>query len=326
MTRHDQIDEALLEEAMDWFLRLNEPSRSNSDELAFAAWIGRSAQHQQAWTKACRTWEVMGETSPVNIPAWQNPRRAPTARPRGFGRRKAAGIGLAALAACLVAIVAGPSIVMRTQADYATATAQTRRVTLQDGSTVDLSASSAIAVDFSGTARRVKLLSGEAFFDVRPDASRPFVVDAGGELDITVVGTAFDVNVTPQLATVQLAHGAVDLSAPQTGAAMKLKPGDFVSLERRSGQLSRSSMDVEAIASWRGGKLFVQDVPISTVVAELQRYHPSWITVASGELAGRRVTGLYDLTDPDRALEALVGPYGAKVHHVSPYLRVLSFL
>jgi transmembrane sensor len=36
------------------------------------------------------------------------------------------------------------------------------------------------------------------------------------------------------------------------------------------------------------------------------------------------VTGLYDLSDPDRALEALVQPFGGKMHRISPYLRVLA--
>lgn len=325
MTRHDQIDEELLEEAMDWLLRLCDPSRSNNDELAFAAWVGRSPDHQQAWTKACRTWAVMGETIPVNLPAWQVPQRKRAAQPRRFGRRQAIGIGIAAIAACLVAIVVGPTFVTQYQADYTTKTAENRRITLEDGSTVDMSAASAISVDFSGSGRRVRLLSGEAFFDVTPDTRRPFTVDAGGELNITVVGTAFDVNVTPQIASVQLAHGSVDLSTLKTGSSMKLRPGDVVTLDRSTGQLSRTSTDVDVIAAWRDGKLFVQDVPISAVVAELQRYHPSWITVASGTLGERRITGLYDLSDPDRALEALVSPYGAKVHHVSPYLRILSF-
>jgi transmembrane sensor len=325
VTRHDQTDEELLEEAMDWFLRLRDPSRSDIDDLAFAAWIGRSTQHEQAWAKACRTWDIMGETQPVNIPAWKALPPPLSAKPRRFGRRYAIGMGIAALAACLVAAVVGPTAVIRYQADYTTATAEIRHITLEDGSTVDMSAASAIAVDFSGTARRVRLLSGEAFFDVQPDISRPFTVDAGGELNITVVGTAFDVNVTPQVASIQLAHGAVDLLARKTRNAMQLRPGDFVTLDRVSGQLSRASTDIDAIAAWRDGKLFVQDVAIKTVVAELQRYHPSWITVASTELGERRITGLYDLSDPDRALEALVSPYGAKVHHVSPYLRVLSF-
>lgn len=325
MTRHDQTNEALLEEAMDWFLRLREPSRSNSDDIRFSSWIGQSLAHQQAWTKACHTWEVLGESVPVNMSAWQSPRRIQPVGRRAIRRRGAIGLGLGAVAACLVALAAGPAVLTRYQADYRTQTAETRRIMLEDGSTVEMSASSAIAVDFSANRRAVRLLSGEAFFNVQPESARPFTVDAGGELDITVVGTAFDVNVTPQVATVQLAHGALNLSSPETGATMKLRPGELASLDRHSGRLSHTSMNVDAMATWRDGKLFVQDVPISTVVAELQRYHPAWITVASSELGTRRITGLYDLSNPDRALEALVSPYGAKVHYLSPYLRFLSF-
>ncbi|MEB2847347.1 DUF4974 domain-containing protein [Rhizobiales bacterium RZME27] len=310
---------------MDWFLRLREPSRSNNDDHDFSIWFNRSADHQQAWSKACHAWEVMGEISPINLPNRNSPGTMRVSPSRQHGRHRAVGIGLGAIAACLIVMTVAPSFLTQYQADFTTATAEIRRVTLADGSTIDLGASSAIAVDFSPIGRHVRLLSGEAFFDVRPDATRPFTVNAGGELDITVVGTAFDVNLTPQRASVQLAHGVIDLSSFATGTRMELKPGDFVSLDRSNGQLSRTSVSIDAIAAWRDGKLFVQDVPISTVVAELQRYHASWITIASGELGARRITGLYDLSDPDRALDALVSPYGAKVHHVSPYLRVLSF-
>ncbi|SFB31568.1 FecR family protein [Rhizobium sp. NFR07] len=317
---------------MDWFLRLNEPSRAKGDEEAFAAWMNRSAENRDAWTKACRTWEVMGETVPVldrgHVRGGQTERRRPQAgNERHPGRRWSArgriAIGIAALAACLVAVIAAPTFLTRIEADYTTATAEIRRITLADGSTVDLGAASAIAVNFSTGSRQVRLLSGEAYFDVRPDTARPFIVRTG-ELDVTVVGTAFDVNVTPEIETVQLAHGIVSLSKVASGDTLRMIAGDTVTLDRTSGRLSRATVEIDTIASWRDRKLFVQDVPISTVIAELQRYHPSWITMASVELGDRRITGLYDLADPDRALEALVSPYGGKVHHVSPYLRVLT--
>lgn len=317
---------------MDWFLRLNEPSRTKGDEEAFRIWMSQSTENRDAWKKACRTWQVMGETVPVfdqsHVHELQAERRRPQARHelrsgRRWSTRGKIAIGIAALAACLVAVIAAPTFLTRIEADYTTATAEIRRVTLADGSTVDLGAASAIAVDFSAGSRQVRLLSGEAYFDVRPDTARPFTVKTG-ELDVTVVGTAFDVNVTPEIETVQLAHGIVSLSRAAGGDTVRMIAGDTVTLDRASGRLSRSTVDVDTIASWRDRKLFVQDVPISAVIAELQRYHPSWITMASVELGDRRITGLYDLADPDRALEALVSPYGGKVHHVSPYLRVLT--
>jgi transmembrane sensor len=313
---------------MDWFLRLNEPSRSQGDERSFAFWMESSAENRDAWRKACRTWEIMGETVPGFELSYQSKRPTENRRPKvmrallPIGRRRFA-IGFAALAACLVAVVAAPTFLTRFEADYATATAEIRRITLQDGSTVDLGASSAITVHFSAEGRQVRLLSGEAYFDVRPDTTRPFTVKTG-ELDVTAIGTAFDVNITPEIETVQLAHGIVNLSSDAGGDTVRMIAGDTVTLDRASGRLSRSTVEIDTIASWRDRKLFVQDVPISSVIAELQRYHPSWITMASVELGDRRITGLYDLSDPDRALEALVSPYGGKVHHVSPYLRVLA--
>lgn len=313
---------------MDWFLRLNDPAHSGEDEKSFSVWLDGAAENREAWAKACRTWEVMGASLPAQPPlvrpARQSTRRAPSvAGYRGSGRRRPFTIGIAALAACLVAVFVAPTVLTRYTADYVTSTAEVRRITLQDGSTVDLGASSAITVHFSAEGRQVRLLEGQAFFDVRPDTARPFSVKTG-ELDVTVVGTAFDVNVTPETETVQLAHGIVSLSTSKRSDGMRMIAGDTITLDRASGHLSRSTVDVNTIASWRDRKLFVQDVPISAVIAELQRYHPSWITVASIELGDRRITGLYDLSDPDRALEALVSPYGGKVHHVSPYLRVIA--
>ncbi|MDS7594631.1 FecR domain-containing protein [Agrobacterium tumefaciens] len=314
---------------MDWFLRLNEPTCTDDDKKAFTLWLNGSAENGDAWAKAIRTWQVMGAVVPAHASSGQtvpnsDRRTLPlAARSRRSGHRKPISIGIAALAACLIAFVAAPSILTRYNANYVTATAEVRRVTLEDGSTVELAGDSAIAVAFSATGRQVRLLSGQAFFDVRPDARSPFNVKTDA-LDVTVVGTAFDVNVTPQIETVQLAHGIINLSDAGSKNTLRMMAGDTVTLDRTSGRLSRATVDVDTIASWRERKLFVQDVPVTSVIAELQRYHKSWIAVASIELGDRRVTGLYDLSDPDRALEALVSPFGGKVHRVSPYLRVLA--
>ena len=43
-----------------------------------------------------------------------------------------------------------------------------------------------------------------------------------------------------------------------------------------------------------------------------------------GDLAALRVTGLYDLSDPDRAQMALAAAFGLQVRTASPYLRIVS--
>lgn len=323
MARQDDKDSVILEEAMDWFLRLREEPRHPAVEAEFARWLQQSAAHAEAWQKACRTWGVLGDVTPVHAASWQSHNIAAFSPPpsRRRGRWMAAGV---ALAACLVLALAGPALLIRLQADYMTATAETRRVTLEDGTVVDMGADSAIKVEIAGSSRHVTLLHGGAFFDVAHDAARPFTVDAGG-VEVAVLGTAFDVQLSSDETTVELARGIVSLSPePAAGRAVELAPGEMAVVDHDSGAVVKGTIAVEDIASWRNGRLFVNDVTIASVVEQLQRYHPAWIKVANRKLASRRVTGLYDLGNPDRALHALVEPYGGKVHALSPYLRVLA--
>lgn len=306
---------------MDWLLRLQMPTRSRSDETEFALWLRRSPAHERVWLKACRTWDVLGSAVPPTEDL-DTSKDIPIADRRATpGWRR--NLRIAAVAVCLVGIASLVPLMMQPRPDFATATGEIRSITLEDGSIIELAAASAIAVDFSDGQRRVQLTSGQAFFDVQHDTDRPFRVDAGGA-HVEVFGTAFDINVTNDRTTVQLARGAVGFSTGQTATAMTLSPGDVVTLNRESGEISRDVIDVQGIASWRDQRLFVHDVPISDVVEELQRYHPAWIKIAGGGLAEQRITGLYDLSDPDRALEALVTPYGGKVHYLFPYLRILA--
>jgi transmembrane sensor len=307
---------------MDWFIRLREPSRSSSDERDFSAWLSASPARRDAWLKACRAWELMGETTPIHADLWRAGTSGATHVTRRPRRNWAMAAGLA-MAACLVLALAGPSLLLRYQADVRTETAETRKVTLEDGTLVELGPKSAIDSDFTNGRRNVTLLAGEAFFDVSHDPSRPFTVKAGG-VNVTVLGTAFDVHMKPEDTTVELVRGIVGLSVDGTAHRFELSPGDSVTVGHADGAIARSRLSPDDMAAWRNGRLFVNDVTIASVVEELQRYHPAWISIPSGDLASRRVTGLYDLSKPDRALEALVQPYGGKVHRISPYLRVLA--
>jgi transmembrane sensor len=97
-------------------------------------------------------------------------------------------------------------------------------------------------------------------------------------------------------------------------------------VDRGTGVMKKRAIAPSDIGAWRSGQLFVQDETIGSVVEQLQRYHSAWISVPDSYLATQRVTGLYDLRDPDRALRALVQPYAGHVRDVSPYLRVISRL
>lgn len=308
---------------MDWLLRLKNEPQCQTAARGLQAWLEHSEGNRVAWQAALRTWELLGEVKPQYTGLWPaKPDVNVVAHPAMRRRRWPVAVTLVA-AAAIAAVLAGPALLLRLQADVMTATGESRVVTLADGSQVNLSGGSAIGVDITAEGRRVRLLSGEAFFDVAHDAARPFTVEAGGA-KVVVLGTAFDVALDPSTTTVQLARGVVGISATGTAAVTEMAPGDMATVDHDTGEILRGLVQAGEIGAWRNGQLFVNDVPVESVIARLQRYHSAWISLPDGTLARQRVTGLYDLRDPDRALRALVQPLGGKVRAVSDYVRVVS--
>jgi transmembrane sensor len=323
LTKDDKTD-ALLEQATDWLLRLNDAPEDAQLARELDAWLAMSAQHRAAWDKAQRAWALVGEVEPVHRDLWDRP--APPAaevvalKPRRHWLKWSAGALIAASVA-VGAFLAAPGILLRLEADHITQTAEIRVVTLDDGSAVTLGPGSALAVDFSPGERTVRLLSGEAYFDVASNPARPFVVHAG-ELDVTVLGTAFNLRLASQATSVALARGSVEVSS---GAQeIVLVPGEMAILDHTRELIATMTVDAASIGSWQQGWIFVENQTIADVVELLQRYHPAWITVPDANFARQQVTGLFELSDPDRALNALVQPHGGSVVSVSPFVRILT--
>ncbi len=311
---------------MDWFLDLKARPDCRQTEQGFEDWFARSPVHARAWEQALKTWTLLGEVPPALEHLW---RPAPSATVAALPARRRwkrwAAATAVALAASALVLLAAPALLIRWQADHITETAESRTVKLEDGTIIEMAGDSAIATEITASARRVTLLTGEAFFDVAHDASRPFTVDAGG-VAVAVLGTAFDVQIADDTTTVELARGtvAVSYSMPGLKENFELAPGEMAAVDRRTGDVMRDTIAPEDIAAWRSGKMFVNDVSVAAAVERLQRYHPAWISIPDPSLARPRVTGLYDLKNPDQALAALVKPFGGNVREVTPYGRVVT--
>lgn len=322
-----QQQERLLEDAMDWLIRLREAPTDLALIQGWEDWLQASDAHAEAWTRICRTWAALGETPSAPPQTARQPADHPAARlastrPWQSSSRNLAFVTIAFLSAGLVAMLLGPALQLRLEADFRTGSGETEIVTLADGSRVTLAPDTALADDVDTNVRHIRLLSGEAFFEVERDTTRPFVVEAP-DASVRVLGTAFSVRDTGHGTRVELAHGSIALTA-NGGTELTLVPGDVVTVDRRDGQTEHSRIDPADIALWREGRLSVTDQPLGDVVALIQRQHPGWIMMPERHLADLRVTGLYNLDDPDKALAALVAPFGLTVRAASPHLRIIS--
>ncbi|MBN7809277.1 FecR family protein [Agrobacterium rosae] len=314
LERRDTPAQSVQDEASEWMIRIRECPDDPDVRQAFEDWILHKPENRREWEQTCRMWQALGH-APQPI-AGKVPR----------SKKTIGGIAVGGIALCLFMLTV-PSLLLRFQAEYQTATAETRVVTLDDGSTVSLAPASAISSDFKNGKREVTVLAGEVFLDVVHDQSRPFRVVAG-ELNVEVRGTAFDVRLGKESTEVGLARGLVKATGSVANNAIDqtLIPGDIMIVDRASGTLKKDNIDAAEIGGWRSGRLFVVDETIGSVIEQIQRYHPAWISIPDFSLAQQRVTGIYDLNAPDQALGALVDPYGGKVRKVSEYLRVVSRL
>jgi transmembrane sensor len=321
----DLIPDPVLQRASAWALRLQAAPHDAALRADLAAWVAESDVNARAWRLTQKAWRLTGHAQLAFAHEWPS-RQAPgppAARPSRvrFGIRAA----VLGLAACLLLVLALPSIQVRLAADYRTTVGESRRLLLEDGSTVHLASDSAIAVAFGASGREVHLLRGEAFFEVVPDSRRRFSVRAG-DLSAIVTGTAFDVGLTEHSFSVAVAGGSVRVERAGTPGqgAVDLGPGQGVIIDRATGRPTDIGLPPHSVAAWRAGRLIVENAPLIDVVETIGRYHPGIVLVASNALREKRVTGVYDLGDPRSALRILSAPYGGTVRELTPWLLMLS--
>lgn len=307
---------------MDWLLNLQGNPQDRELQQGLQDWLQASPEHRRAYQKAEKVWRLSGQlmSSPAFDCPLPPPPRAPIKTQRWYGRRAFAGV----LAACIVLLVAPDW--QGINADYSTPVGELRQVSLADGTVVDLDSGSAIDVQFSGQKRHVTLLRGQAFFAVTSQPERVFEVSAG-EVTVTVTGTAFAVELSPQAVDVSVAKGSVNvLDQQHPGAAVQpLKPGQRVSVRRQGdGGVRLGTLPVEQVAPWRHGQMLVIDQPLSEIVERLRRYQPGLIVLNDEALGKRKITAALDLRSPRQALQAAIAPLGGRVKTLSPYVLMIS--
>lgn len=299
--------------AVDWFgrVRLNEPSAI--DTAAFKRWRAASPEHAAAFMRVERLWQDLGDLQ--SLPESQAlfdavkpdeispPATAWAARLRRYR-----------LPLALAASVVGVGILLVsflfTGQRYETQIAEVRALNLPDGSRITLGAHSRIDVKFTDSERRLRLTGGEAFFEVRRDATRPFIVDAG-DARIRVLGTKFDVHRGQEQVNVAVLEGTVEVDASQTAQSTGaprhiLKAGQQITTSRSQPNTAPQPTNQNTPpGAWRTGRLSYDNARLIEVIADVNRYYPAGITLATDELADLKVTTAFSVNQIDPLLNSL---------------------
>lgn len=292
-------------QALAWVRRVAAGDLTHAEGAALRRWCQASPAHAAAFADARRRWAQLGEAGALvkarNPAAVRFPAAAP--RPASWQRRAFLGSALGATAAASAAALVHPPLglwpsVRELRADYRTATGEQRRVALAGAIDVDLNTRTSIAVwEGARGARGIDLIAGEAAIRLI-NAATPFEVAAGAGRTQTrharfeVKNLAGSVCVTCVEGEVRVAHAA---------GTVKLAAGQQLRYDDRDvGRIAY--VEPARMPAWREGYLRFADAPLREVLDEINRYRPGKVMLLDQQLAGKPVTGRFQIHALDKAL------------------------
>ena len=150
-----------------------------------------------------------------------------------------------------------------------------RYIRLQDGSTVLLNEGSQLDYpsDFTNDKREVTL-SGEAYFDIRPDSKRPFIVHTG-KVNTTVLGTAFNIKAYPEQkqVTVTVTRGKVKVGDNKKTFGV-IVPNESIAVNTEINSFRLERVNADEALSWKKQYLVLDDISLEEAAVLIgNRYH-----------------------------------------------------
>ena len=183
---------------------------------------------------------------------------------------------------------------------------------LPDGSVVALNSNSKLTFPskFRGDVREVSIV-GEAFFDVKPNPEKPFVINAG-DAQVKVLGTSFSVSAYPDNEAVEVIveTGKVQVISkdPEKQEAMGeifLTPGEKGTLISKTRMLEKTLNTDPNFLSWKTHDLVFDKVPLGDVVRCLEKTYHIDIQLSEPELGDLLYEGHFDQKPADFVLDVI---------------------
>ncbi|WP_158531492.1 FecR family protein [Hyphomonas sp. GM-8P] len=288
-----------LDAAARWYSDLQDPDLDLETWEAFLDWE-RDPGNAAAFQKVEASLAVLDQASLGYIEAVEAgpQRRGRFVKARaGWLSGIAAALALATVSYFVVGTLAHPEPVQ-----YATSLGEQRTIELADGSQMTLNTDTEAEVSFTRNQRHIRLIRGQALFEVEKD-EMPFVVDAEGHRT-TALGTEFDVYANAGAVAVTLMRGSVVVSpvpaerwgfgllsgSPAGTGGRELVPGERLIIGE-DGVESVSDVDPAKAAMWRTGRIQFDDTSVGDVLAELNRYARTKVRIEDSALAAERISG-----------------------------------
>lgn len=193
-------------------------------------------------------------------------------------------------------------------------TATQRFLSLPDGSTIVLSAGSKLhySSSFQASNTREVHLEGQSYFDIKHDASKPFIIHTG-KISTTVLGTAFNIKAWAKEAdvTVTVTRGRVKVDDEDEELGI-LTHNQQIEYKTKDAVVLRKTVNAETYLSWRNEDLLLDNVTVGEAAKLLEtKYNVKFSVAEGGNLTKRFTTLLLKEESLERVLVSICEFYGA---------------
>jgi len=311
--------------AADFVVRADHVPLSTAEQAELDVWLSENSRHLGAYLRALAVFEhakrakALGpHFDPDNLSEDLSIETVDRATPKlqgRFGGRALMRFGGLAAAAVILIAIAWPG----GDLSYETEFGKVKTVSLEDGSQITLNTATKITVGIDGNLRHVNLEEGEAFFEVVPDAERPFIVVAG-ETRAKVVGTKFNVlHLAGQPIEIMVKEGSVEVGEVSVAKAKKflISSNNQAIISQKEGLVvhALSSADIDRRLSWRHGMLSFENTPLAQTAELFSRYSRVHIEIIGAEIAAEPITGYFSSDNPLAFAQTVAEVMRLKLQH-----------
>lgn len=333
--------EDIQQQACEWISRIDR-GLTVDEHKALQQWTTSSESHRQILFDMAETWDdlsVLNELKGLMPIERIDPSSTPQNPYKGLWPM-AAGIAFL-LISVMSWFVLNPHLDNSKNqliTKLTTSVGEQKPVTLDDDSVVYLNTNSEIQVNYSDHSRQIKMIKGEALFEVAHDVNRPFIVAAANNT-VTAVGTAFNVQlvddkhfellVTEGKVLLKNAQQADDEQSNKTkpleASGTLLIAGQKALVDQSSAnQVDLSLQQMQNELAWRQGIVVFQGESLVDALAEISRYIPVKFKLADDEVKHKRVAGYFKAGDIDGLLSALKNNFNIMYQKLDEQTILLS--
>lgn len=198
---------------------------------------------------------------------------------------------------------------------------QTSERQLSDHSVIRLDTDSGVTVNYSASARQVRLVAGRANFEVAHESKRGFEVLAGSA-SVHAVGTNFDVRLDEGATIVTVYAGQVRVTRAADAAAVAVAAGQQLRVDAASWPATPLAADTARSGAWLQGQIRFENEPVGQVADEFNRYSRRPIRILTPQLRSLQISGSFATADVDAFVLFLRGIEGVSVQVSDAEIRV----